>query len=177
MRQIDKFQFIELNGHLMWCDFGANLVQHFIKRYSRYSRYSRYQTVLSKLQEIIIIIYKHPKSLRFRVFFSLFTTILPQVWVYFAARRAEDTVFAILTLTSAYMWAYSAFVTEEEYNKKSYYKKQDNYHGIGKENLIEILEKSEKPIAAFADVPDAKELPLLFFVLESSKKQGRIFVK
>ena len=23
----------------MWCDFGANLVQHFIKRYSRYSRY------------------------------------------------------------------------------------------------------------------------------------------
>ena len=54
----------------MWCDFGANLVQHFIKRYSRYSRYrtkshdkatishdisrySRYQTVFSKLQEII----------------------------------------------------------------------------------------------------------------------------
>ena len=31
----------------MWCDFGANLVQHFIKRYSRY------QTVLSKLKEII----------------------------------------------------------------------------------------------------------------------------
>ena len=34
----------------MWCDFGANLVQHFI---GRYSRYSRYQTLLSKLQEII----------------------------------------------------------------------------------------------------------------------------
>ena len=63
----DKFQFVELNGRLMWCDFGANLVQHFIKRYSRYrtkshdkatishdiTRYSRYQTVLSKLQEII----------------------------------------------------------------------------------------------------------------------------
>ena len=31
-------------------DLGANLVQHFI---GRYSRYSRYQTVLSKLQEII----------------------------------------------------------------------------------------------------------------------------
>ena len=46
----DKFQFVELNGRLMWCDFGANLVQHFI---GRYSRYSRYQTVLSKLQEII----------------------------------------------------------------------------------------------------------------------------
>ena len=53
-----------------WCDFGANLVQHFIGRYSRYSRYrtkthdkctishvfprySRYQTVLLKLEEII----------------------------------------------------------------------------------------------------------------------------
>ena len=31
-------------------DFGANLVQHFI---GRYSRYSRYQTVFLKLQEII----------------------------------------------------------------------------------------------------------------------------
>ena len=39
-----------MNGRLMWCDFGANLVQHFI---GRYSRYSRYQTALSKLQEII----------------------------------------------------------------------------------------------------------------------------
>ena len=69
-RYLDKFQFIELNGRLMWCDFGANLVQHFMRRYSRYSRYrtkshdkatishditrySRYQTVLLKLEEII----------------------------------------------------------------------------------------------------------------------------
>ena len=52
-----------------WCDFGANLVQHFIGRYSRYSRYrtksqdkatishditrySRYPTVVLKLEEI-----------------------------------------------------------------------------------------------------------------------------
>ena len=59
-----------MNGRLMWCDFGANLVQHFMRRYSRYSRYrtkshdkatisnditrySRYQTVLLKLQELI----------------------------------------------------------------------------------------------------------------------------
>ena len=34
----------------MWCDFGANLVQHFMLAYSRCSRY---QTVLSKLEEII----------------------------------------------------------------------------------------------------------------------------
>ena len=57
-------------GIKCWCDFGANLVQHFMQRYSRYSRYrtkshdkatisnditrySRYQTVLLKLQEII----------------------------------------------------------------------------------------------------------------------------
>ena len=70
IKKINKFQFVELNGHLMWCVFGANLVQHFIGRYSRYSRYrtkthdkstishdishySRYQTVLLKLEDII----------------------------------------------------------------------------------------------------------------------------
>ena len=70
IKKINKFQFVELNGRLMWCDFGANLVQHFMQRYSRYSRYrtkthdkatishdilrySRYQTVLLKLEEII----------------------------------------------------------------------------------------------------------------------------
>ena len=37
-------------GVKRWCDFGANLVQHFMRRYSRCSRY---QTVLLKLQEII----------------------------------------------------------------------------------------------------------------------------
>ena len=46
----DKFQFVEQNSIEWWCDFGANLKQHFIKRYSRYSRY---QTVFLKLQEII----------------------------------------------------------------------------------------------------------------------------
>ena len=34
-----------------WCDFGANLVQHFMLAYSQY------QTLLSKLEEIIIISY------------------------------------------------------------------------------------------------------------------------
>ena len=37
--QLDKFQFVELNGRLMWCDLGANLVQHYMRRYSQYSRY------------------------------------------------------------------------------------------------------------------------------------------
>ena len=60
MRKTDKFQFVELNGRLIWCDFGANLVQHFI---GRYSRHSRYQTVLSKLQEIKTTpygVFQHP---------------------------------------------------------------------------------------------------------------------
>ena len=73
IKKISKFQFVEQNSVECWCDFGANLVQHFIGRYSRYSRYrtkshdkatishdilrySRYQTVLSKLQEIICFI-------------------------------------------------------------------------------------------------------------------------
>ena len=47
--EYSKFQFVEQNSVECWCDLGANLVQHFIKRYSRYSRY---QTVFLKLQEI-----------------------------------------------------------------------------------------------------------------------------
>ncbi len=45
---------------------------------------------------------------------------------------------------------YSALVTLEEYEKKPFYKKQDNYHGIEKEDFLEILEKSENPVAVFA---------------------------
>ena len=62
--------------------------------------------------------------------------------------------------------AYSALVTEEEYNKKPYYSKQDNYHGIGKADFIEILEKSETPIAAFAASADEK----------GNKRQNRIIL-
>lgn len=51
--------------------------------------------------------------------------------------------------------AYSSLVTREEYEKKPYYSKQNHYHGIGKKDFIEILEKSEAPIAAFADTADS----------------------
>jgi len=44
------------------------------------------------------------------------------------------------------------------------YSKQDNYHGIGKADFIEILEKSEAPIAAFAASPDES----------GNKRQNRI---
>lgn len=50
--------------------------------------------------------------------------------------------------------AYSALVTKEEYDKNPHYAEQDNYHGIGKDDFIEILEKSETPIMAFAAAPD-----------------------
>ena len=49
---------------------------------------------------------------------------------------------------------YSAIVSREEYNQTPRYKKQKHYHGIGKEDFIDILERSENPIAAFADTPD-----------------------
>ena len=66
-----------------WCDFGANLVQHFIGRYSRcsrnrtkthdkatishdISRYSRYQTVFLKLQEIKTLCLWHSSKPTFR---------------------------------------------------------------------------------------------------------------
>ncbi len=61
-----------------------------------------------------------------------------------------------LSVTMSVSKAYSALVTLEEYEKNPYYKKQDNYHGIGKQDFMEILEKSENPIAAFAAAPDEK---------------------
>lgn len=60
--------------------------------------------------------------------------------------------------------AYSSLVTRAEYEKKPYYSEQDNYHGIGKQDFIEILEKSENPIAAFAAPSDEK----------GNKRQNRI---
>ena len=91
--EIDKFQFVEQNSVECWCDFGANLVQHFMRRYSRcsryrtkshdkstishdISRYSRYQTLLSKLEEIKTLCLRHSSKPTFRggfLFLSLRT--------------------------------------------------------------------------------------------------------
>ncbi len=77
------------NLPLSRCDFGANLVQHFIKRYLRCSRYrtkthdkctishefprySRYQTVFLKLKEIIYY-FLYTKSSAKQGFFVLCT--------------------------------------------------------------------------------------------------------
>ena len=51
---------------------------------------------------------------------------------------------------------YAAMVTRTEYEKNPRYKEQPHYHGLGKDKVLEILEKSENPIATFADTPDAE---------------------
>lgn len=43
--------------------------------------------------------------------------------------------------------AYSAMVTKEQAIKDGRYSKRRNYHGLGKEKLIEALERSEEPVA------------------------------
>ncbi len=88
-----KFQFVEQNSVECPSDLGANLVQHFIGRYSRCSRYrtkshdkatisnditrySRYQTVLSKLEEIITAqrqLFRYTKKLCYAGLFVLQT--------------------------------------------------------------------------------------------------------
>ena len=58
------------------------------------------------------------------------------------------------TMTASKM--YAAMVTREERAKTGYYKKEPHYHGLGKKKVLEILEASENPIAAFTDTPDAE---------------------
>ena len=50
--------------------------------------------------------------------------------------------------------AYAAMVPKEEWERTRYYKEQDHYHNLGKEKMIEILNASENPIAAFVATTD-----------------------
>lgn len=50
--------------------------------------------------------------------------------------------------------AYAAMVPKEEWERTRYYKEQDHYHNLGKEKMIEILNASENPVAAFVATPD-----------------------
>ena len=52
--------------------------------------------------------------------------------------------------------AYSAMVTEEQAKAEGRYKKNANYHGLGINGLMNALEASENPVAAFADTGDEK---------------------
>ena len=69
IKKISKFQFVEQNIVECPCDFCANLVQHFIGRYSRYPRcrtkshdicsFSRYQTALKTLLRRVFVLTVH----------------------------------------------------------------------------------------------------------------------
>ena len=112
-----KFQFVEQNSVECPSDFGANLVQHFMRRYSRYSRYrtkshdkatishdilrySRYQTVLLKLEEIIIYLglFRYTKKLCFgRAFCFLITDSRGRLSLQGYLKRAVQFVKTLLS--------------------------------------------------------------------------------
>lgn len=50
--------------------------------------------------------------------------------------------------------AYAAMVSEEDARAAGRYEKNTNYHALGKEGLMQALEASENPVAAFAAPPD-----------------------
>ena len=50
--------------------------------------------------------------------------------------------------------AYAAMVTEEEAKAENRFNSKLNYHGLGKDKLIEALESSEKPVVAFVSNKD-----------------------
>lgn len=52
--------------------------------------------------------------------------------------------------------AYAAMVTAEQAKMDNRYAKNTNYHGLGPDGLLEILEKSENPVAAFVSKPGEK---------------------
>lgn len=52
--------------------------------------------------------------------------------------------------------AYAAMVTEERAKMDDRYNKNTNYHGLGADGLLEILKKSENPVAAFVSKPGEK---------------------
>lgn len=52
--------------------------------------------------------------------------------------------------------AYAAMVSEEQARRDNRYRSDLNYHNLGEDGLRRILEASENPVAAFADVPDGK---------------------
>ena len=60
--------------------------------------------------------------------------------------------------------AYSAMVSRAEWERTHYYREQENYHNLGKQKFMEILDASENPIAAFAAPPDE----------EGNKRENRI---
>ena len=105
-------------GVKRWCDFGANLVQHFMRRYSRYSRYrtkthdkstishdisrySRYQTLLSKLEEIICALRRLFQKLQHSLF-SGCCVFSPRVILSLSNFSVEDPVCTLFDAASQF---------------------------------------------------------------------------
>lgn len=66
--------------------------------------------------------------------------------------------------------AYAAMVTEEQAKVDNRYDKNINYHGLGAEGMLEILEKSENPVAAFVSKPGEKGSRLNRLVLVTDQE-------
>lgn len=66
--------------------------------------------------------------------------------------------------------AYAAMVTEEQAKVDNRYDKNINYHGLGAEGMLEILEKSENPVAAFVPKPGEKGSRLNRLVLVTDQE-------
>lgn len=60
-----------------------------------------------------------------------------------------------LTVTMPANKAYSAMVTEEQAKLDGKYDPNVNYHGLGNEGLVRVLDASENPVAVFAAAPSA----------------------
>jgi len=74
--------------------------------------------------------------------------------------------------------AYSAMVTEQQARLDGRYEEGTNYHGLGSEGLLRVLEKSENPVAAFAATADenGKRIGRIVLVTDETGRDGNLVV-
>ncbi len=90
-----------------------------------------------------------------------------------------DTIGAdALTVTMPPNKAYSAMVTEEQAKADGRYEPNVNYHGLGRDGLLRVLEASENPVVAFADTPgkNGKRANNIVLVTDEVGADGNIVV-
>lgn len=90
-----------------------------------------------------------------------------------------DTIGAdALTVTMPPNKAYSAMVTEEQAKSDGRYSPNTNYHGLGRDGLLRVLEASENPVVAFADTPgkNGKRANNIVLVTDEVGADGNIVV-
>lgn len=90
-----------------------------------------------------------------------------------------DTIGAdALTVTMPPNKAYSAMVTEEQAKSDGRYNPNTNYHGLGRDGLLRVLEASENPVVAFADTPgkNGKRANNIVLVTDEVGTDGNIVV-